>query len=499
MPKPTTKKKAAPPNILEAMNHPGLFGPWFQGDSWSAWRSVLKATSALPMTESERAFFRDVAEREPPTEPVKEAFYIMGRRSGKDSVASLIAADKAAFFAQQDSLRRGERAMVVCLGCDRDQARIILNYIRAFFTDIPPLAAMVQRETQDGLELNNNVDIAVGTNSFRAVRGRPILCAILDELAFYRDENSASPDTELYNALKPGTATLPGAMIIGISSPHKKSGLLFNKYRDHFGRDSDTLIVKAPTLTMNPTIDPAIIEQALRDDPEAASAEWLAEFRNDLSGYISHDAIMRCVVPGRAEVPFKPGEKYVCFVDPASGTAGGDSFCIGVAHKESWSDRVILDALREFKPPFLVETAINETAALCRQYHISTVTGDHWSGDFIRQRFNAVGGLRYEVSSRTKSAIYLEALPLINAGRSSLELLDNRRLISQATDLERRVTRSSGRESVEHPAGGRDDAVNASFGSIVCANENRAQSGIVAIGVETHTSNPRIERHLGLF
>jgi hypothetical protein len=32
--------------------------------------------------------------------------------------------------------------------------------------------ALVQGETAEGLALKNNVDVAVGTNSFRAVRGR---------------------------------------------------------------------------------------------------------------------------------------------------------------------------------------------------------------------------------------------------------------------------------------------------------------------------------------
>jgi hypothetical protein len=67
--------------------------------------------------------------------------------------------------------------------------------------------------------LDNGVDIAVGTNSFRAVRGRAVLLAILDECAFWRDDSSATPDEETYRALRPGMATLPGAMLVGISSP----------------------------------------------------------------------------------------------------------------------------------------------------------------------------------------------------------------------------------------------------------------------------------------
>jgi hypothetical protein len=42
-------------------------------------------------------------------------------------------------------------------------------------------------------------------------------------------------------------------MIIGISSPWKKSGLLFEKFKKHYGQDSDdVLVIRAPTRTLNP-------------------------------------------------------------------------------------------------------------------------------------------------------------------------------------------------------------------------------------------------------
>jgi phage terminase large subunit-like protein len=143
----------------------------------------------------------------------------------------------AAFFDPRGKLRGGERAVVMCLAVDRDQSRIVLNYIRSYFADVPYLAQMVRRETRDGVELDNGVDIVVATNSYRSVRGRSVICAIFDEVAVWRSENSAAPDVETYHAVMPGLATLPGAMLIGISSPYKKSGLLYDKWREHYGRE----------------------------------------------------------------------------------------------------------------------------------------------------------------------------------------------------------------------------------------------------------------------
>ena len=172
-----------PPSIITAMNHPELFGPSFQGPTWQPWKTVLKAGEGLPMTAAETEFFKSISGgREPPTQRMREQWWIAGRRGGKDSVASVVAAFTAASFDRPDLLRPGERGSVLCLACDRAQAKIVLGYIKSYFLDIPSLANMVVGDmTAEGFSLNNGIDIAVGTNSFRSVRGRPLLLVILDE------------------------------------------------------------------------------------------------------------------------------------------------------------------------------------------------------------------------------------------------------------------------------------------------------------------------------
>jgi hypothetical protein len=349
----------APSNIIDAMDDPALFEPWFRGESWSGWRTVLKASCALPMTATERAFFKSVAERDPPERQVKELWTVAGRRAGKDSVASVTTAHTAAMFQDQDRLRPGERALVLCLAVDRDQSKIVLNYIRSYFSDIDLLHGMVVNETANGLELSNGVDIAVATNSFRSVRGRALLAVILDEVAFWRDDSSANPDQEVYNALRPGLASLPGSMLIGISSPYARSGLLYKKYREHYGKNSpDVLVIKAPTRALNPTIPQEIIDQAMAEDPAAAAAEWMAEFRTDVETFISREVVERATVAGRYELPYVEGERYVAFVDPSGGSS--DSMTLAIAHANRWSEKAILDLVREVRPPFSPEATSSQ-------------------------------------------------------------------------------------------------------------------------------------------
>jgi phage terminase large subunit-like protein len=66
---------------------------------------------------------------------VKEFWIIVGRRGGKDSIASLIISYIAALFNKRQRLRSGEIALCVALACDREQSKIVLGYTRSYFAD----------------------------------------------------------------------------------------------------------------------------------------------------------------------------------------------------------------------------------------------------------------------------------------------------------------------------------------------------------------------------
>ena len=58
----------------------------------------------------------------------------------------------------------------------------------------------------------------------------------------------------MINAIRPGMATIPGAMLLVRSSPYARRGALWDAHRRHFGKDGDPILVwQAPTRTMNPT------------------------------------------------------------------------------------------------------------------------------------------------------------------------------------------------------------------------------------------------------
>ena len=193
---------------------------------------------------------------------------------------------------------------------DRDQAKVCLNYTRAFFEQ-PLLKQMVKRETADGIELRNNINIEITTADRRRVRGRTVIFCVLDELGHWR--------------------SLPNSLLIGISSPHARTGLLYRKYRELWGQPPGrSLFVKAPTWRMNLTLsrDSDTIAEAFTRDPAWAEAEYGANFRSDIESYISIEALQAVTSPGVFERAPNPnqGTTYMAFVDPSGGAAQFDEY-----------------------------------------------------------------------------------------------------------------------------------------------------------------------------
>jgi hypothetical protein len=209
---------------------------------------------------------------------------------------------------------------------------------------------------------------------------------------------------------------------------------------------------------MNPTLKAELIEQALQDDYEGAKNLYLAEFRSDIETFVRREVVESCVIPERFELPPIQGVRYVGFADPSGGSV--DSMTLGIAHREG--DTLILDCLRESKPPFSPDSVVKEFAEVLKSYGLATVTGDKYGGIWPSERFE-VHAVDYQISALAKSDIYREFLPLANSGQ--IELLDSDRLVDQLCNLERKVARG-GRDSIDGARGSKDDLANVTAGAL---------------------------------
>lgn len=429
------------------------------GDTWAAWRVILRGALGDLLAGEDLSTWRDLTGRETsPTDTAREVWLIAGRRGGKSILSALLGVFVAVMG--RFSLAPGEVPVVMLLASDRRQARILRRYAAGLLRSTPALASMIVSETADSLTLSNGVVIEVHTASVASVRGYSLAACICDEVAFWgSDDEATDSDVEILNAIRPALATLRGPLIV-LSSPYARRGVLWDAYERHYGRDSDVVVVAAPTLRLNPTLDPAIVAEAMATDEPRARAEWGGEFRGDVESFVSAAVIAAAVEPGVVERGWVSGLHYVAAADPAGGS-GKDSYTATVGHvetDEAGVRRAVQDALVEVRPPFSPEAATAEIAAMLARYRVRHVVGDRYAGDWPAEALRR-HGVTYTPSSWTATEAYAEALPALNSRR--VALVDNPRLVAQLCALERRATRT-GKVLISHPPNRHDDAANAS-------------------------------------
>jgi hypothetical protein len=456
-------------NILQALDDPKVFGAHFKRPTWDVWRAFLAALFALPMTPEQLAIYQKYTGRStPPTTCSLESWLVIGRRGGKSFILATIATYLACFIDWRPFLGPGEHATIMIIAADRKQARTIKRFITGLLHGAPMLKKLIEAETRESITLRNRVSIEIHTASFRTTRGYTIVAALLDEIAFWQsDELSAEPDVEVVNAIRPGMATIPDAMLLCASSPHARKGVLFDAHRKHFAQDNDPVLVwQAATRDMNASVPQSYIDAHLAEDRPRAEAEYMAIFRSDLEAFVLREVVEACISRGIRERAPKPGTSYQGFVDPSGGSA--DSFTLAIGHLDQSRDVVVIDALRERRPPFSPEQVVGEFADLLKTYKVARISGDRFANIWPVEVFGKVG-INYEQNADPKSTIYTNLLPLINSCR--VELLDEPRSIAQLCSLERSSVRG-GQSKIDHPPNSHDDCINAIAGvAVACINK----------------------------
>ena len=237
--------------------------------------------------------------------------------------------------------------------------------------------------------------------------------------------------------------------MISIGSPYGKSGEPWRTFKKHFGPKGSPriLVANGPTKAFNPTIPQSVIDDAYEADALEAASEWGGEFRNAKDCYIAVEAVEACVDRGVTQKSWTPGQQYLAHVDVSGG--GDDSFAIAIGHLE---DNVgVLDCVIERRPPLSPDGTIAEFCDALKSYRIRKIVGDAYSGEFVRELFRKYG-VDYQTNDEMAdkktctSQYFASFLPILNSKRC--ELLDNKRLVQQLASLERRPSRTGGRDAI---------------------------------------------------
>lgn len=414
------------------------------------------------LTDEERELFRSVTGRErEPGFQVDEMVWCVGRRGSKTSSAGALMAYVSTLC--DHSYHDKGRVVLPVLAGSTTQANVSFQAVLSALENSPILSKQIESQNTEVIRLRNNVDVSVRPASHR-LRGisSGLICA--DEIATWQnDEHSKLPDIEILNAVRPALAT-SGGLLFMYSSPWAKRGALWDSFKRHYGPDGDpaVLVVKADSRTMNPSLPQRVVDRAYEQDSFRAQAEYGAEFRDGISQLLTAEIVDAAVDTGVFERPYDASHRqYFGFCDPSGGSA--DSFTLSISHAEG--KVAVIDVLREVKPPFSPEAVVDEFCEILKDYKITSVTGDRYAGEWPREQFRK-RGIEYRLSSRTASEIFNDSVALFNS--SCIAMVDNPGLVSQLTQLERRVSRG-GKPNISHPPHGHDDAAVAVCGAALMA------------------------------
>jgi len=446
---------------------------WFAEDTWSVWRVTGKAIFGEKLNKAEREIFtRFTGRTMPPTSQVKELWAIVGRRGGKGSFVASICIYLS--LIRPPVLKRGVLARVLVLAVDKDQAGEVFSYVESL-VEMLGYEDKVIGHTKESIEFSTGVEVLIKPADKRRVRGRSLVTVVADEVASWWDDTSSSnPAREVFRALRPSMLGVKGALLMAISSPYSRSGLLYETCQAAWGKDGDRRLVwRAATWEQRPSDDPDFLQflaEEEADDPLSYRSEYGAQWRSDLESFLTVEAIDAVTITGRNMLGYLPGVKHYAFGDFAGGVGtNADSATLAIGRVEN--GKLVRARMEEWKPPFDAIAMVKDVHSICQEYHIREVVADHFSAGTFDAIFKEhAKGLKYTVHESTTTKNYVGLIPLLSS--RVVELLDHAKLRGQLLSLERR-TKDAGGETISHPKNpqAHDDLATACAGLFVLLNE----------------------------
>lgn len=215
---------------------------------------------------------------------------VCGGRGGKSYVLVALRMVHGMLVRDLSSLAPGQRAVALVVAPNDELRQEVVNYALGAFRSKPELAALLRLpkgtkpddavsefaiRRPDGRFVSFRGGVA--TRGGYGGRGKSLTDFAMDEAAFFRDKSSKVNDEDIFKAAS--ARVLPGGQTIIASTPWAEAGLLYETYRENFGKPKTAIVAHAPTTTLNGSDwVKRIVERETIRDPENADREFGAKF-----------------------------------------------------------------------------------------------------------------------------------------------------------------------------------------------------------------------------
>lgn len=384
-----------------------------------------------------------------------ELILVLGRRSGKSEISSIIAGyETYKLLCRGDpqnyyGMPAGSEIRLLCVANDKEQASIVFGNMQGHVEKVDYFKSAFANSTQQYLRFRTEGDVKVfGKNGkasiaatfkssvAKGLRGRAVICAIMDEIAFFVDDGISSAE-KVYSAINPSLAQFSpkdpknkhkaiantdGRMIL-ISSPAAKDGFFYKKYVKAISGErgsENMLVIQAPTWEVNPTLSAEYYEQEYFKDPRTFTTEHGAEFSDRVRGWIEdardlEACIIPDLIPKLQSLPREPHFLGLDFGLVNDGTAVAlTRFAnrkIELAYHEVWyarkswaeSNPHLEHPMTEYARSLAtqqrldVESIAEWLLVLSKKFYIHSGVFDQWSGAVLEQVVHKIGLTQVEM------------------------------------------------------------------------------------------------------
>lgn len=440
--------------------------------------------------EEHRITLQKIRERLSSGERFSELTLVLGRRSSKTILSSIISAyeiykllrvrggDPYSFY----KIPYGQEIAVLNVATSFKQAKRLYSQIQARLDNSPFFQNRIAVANGDEIRIytdydlkklqdpnrkiknNGSIAIVCGHSNPESLRGYACICIIFDELGFY-DESAKISGKAFYDTLKPSVAQfaekgLDAGMLVEISSPGPKTGVFYKCYRESLDLNlRNKLSFRMPTWIFNPQIsyDNPMLREARMKDTDVFDIEYGAMWPEGtmFGKYFPEELIDRSLIPDLLPDD-KPiyGREYYIHIDPAQ---SGNRYALAVVRREFYKEdggtkllpRVILCHTKVWDPH--PSQGLNymeidrEVLEICKRYHPVMVTYDTWnsisSTEFLKS--NGINCMQTTFNRGYKAKIYQNLKELMARPSKGLWLYDEPLLTQELRELSWRPTARS--------------------------------------------------------
>ncbi len=380
------KSKLQEINIIEFATDKDYLGLSFK--KRPAQEVILRVIYGLPLNNNQLKIYRKITKNKKEFEAEiekEEAILVLGARSGKSLLASIIALYEATRKKWRKYLNRGEAGYIEVISTRQKQSEAIIgaNCLR-LMENSPNLRSYIRDHTRSELILKNDMRVLSLPCNTTAGLGLPVVCLIFDEIGHFYIEG-ARADKDIFGNLNPRRVQFPGSKLILISTPSGKQGLLWD-YFDKGFKNHKRLTAQADTLFMNPLVDKNFLEKEKKRDIDNYRREFLAQFAERIEAFLSYEIVVNSLRLA-GDLPYKAGYQYFSGID-ASGLAGRDKFALAITHKQE--NDVYIDKVSswDLKDPDPIMKDIKELAGI---YHITKTSIDRYAKGWVKNALEKIG------------------------------------------------------------------------------------------------------------